>query len=210
VCRTGTEQDACHGLARLRGAVFHERRTVAPQTAPIWSARARTACPNIAHASPREVHAILPRVENVDRSCAELQTTWHREIPLAAAMALEIVTFQEGELVTRAPLGPNRNVHGTAFAGSLFSACVLTGWGRIWLALRERGLDGGIVVADSRIDYRKAVRGDVVCRCADEPPLDELAARGRAEFNLTCTVDGTGKPAVRFEGRYVVMRKRDD
>ena len=122
-------------------------------------------------------------------------------------MEIEAAGFSDGELVVRAPFTPNRNVHGTAFAGSLFTVCVLTAWGRTWLALRERGLDGLIVVADSRIDYRKAVTGDLVCRCAAAPDVDAFATTGRLTLTLACTVDGSRGPAVRFEGRYVVLAK---
>jgi len=124
-------------------------------------------------------------------------------------MAIEVASCARDELVVRAPLAPNRNVHGTAFAGSLFSICVLTGWGAAWLALRRRGLDGAIVVADSRIRYRKAVNGDVVCRCRPDPAvveqsLAELQAHGRATLRLVCAIDQDDKRAVTFEAEYVV------
>ena len=123
-------------------------------------------------------------------------------------MQIQAASFADGELVVRAPFAPNRNVHGTAFAGSLFTVCVLTAWGRIWLALRARGLDGRIVVADSRIDYRKAVTGDLICRCTNVPNIDAFAADGRIELPMTCTIDGPRGPAVQFDGRYVVLRSR--
>ena len=72
--------------------------------------------------------------------CDELTATWHREIPIVASMGMAVERYDGQSLTVRAPLQPNRNVHGTTFAGSLYSACVLTGWGAIWLALRERGL----------------------------------------------------------------------
>ncbi len=119
----------------------------------------------------------------------ELQSIWHREIPLAAAIDVQVASCTDGELVVRAPLEPNRNLHGTAFAGSLFSVCALTGWGMTWLALRQRSLGGLIVIADSRIQYRKAVSGEILCRCvAERPALDaafaSLAATGRAKVPL--------------------------
>jgi thioesterase domain-containing protein len=140
---------------------------------------------------------------------AELQATWHRDIPPAAAMAIEVAAYDGRTLTVRAPLAANRNLHGTAFAGSLFSVCVLTGWGATWLALRERGLAGSIVVADSQIRYRKAVSGDLVCRCTTEPQsLDAafagFAESGRASLPLSCTIDAGDKLAVAFEGTYVV------
>jgi thioesterase domain-containing protein len=152
-------------------------------------------------------------VSTLDALGRELQSTWLREIPLAAAMAVEVVACAREELLVRAPLAPNRNLHGTAFAGSLFSLCALTGWGATWLALKQSGLDGAIVVADSRIRYRKAVSGDILCRCRPdlaiiERSLAELEATGRASLPLVCTIDQDDKRAVTFEGEYVVHSKK--
>jgi thioesterase domain-containing protein len=139
----------------------------------------------------------------------ELTTTWYRDIPLAAAMGIGVESYDGATLAARAPLPPNRNVHGTAFAGSLFSLCVLTGWGAMWLTLRERGLTGMIVVADSRIQYRKAVTGDLVCRCSPdasalENGLAEFQSAGRLRIELACAIDAGDKRAVNFTGTYVV------
>jgi thioesterase domain-containing protein len=139
----------------------------------------------------------------------ELETTWHRDIPLAAAMNIAVASYDGRTLTVRAPLPPNRNLHGTAFAGSLFSACVLTGWGAAWLALRERALAGVIVVADSTIHYRKAVAGELVCRCTPDVEvlragLEQFTAKGRASFELTCAIDQDDRRAVTFTGKYVV------
>ena len=145
--------------------------------------------------------------------CEELTATWHREIPIVAAMGAKVDSYDGRSLTVRTPMHPNRNVHGTTFAGSLYSVCVLTGWGAVWLALRERGLDGVIYAAESAVQYRKAVAGDFVCRCAFdaeafEPELEEFKASGRASFDLACTIDYDGKRAVAFTGRYVVHQKR--
>jgi len=144
--------------------------------------------------------------------CEELATTWHRDIPLAAAMQIGVESYDGRTLTVRAPLPPNRNLHGTAFAGSLYSACVLTGWGAAWLALREHGLTGVIVVADSSIEYRKAVGGDLVCLCtpdaaALEAGLEKLRESGRARFDLGCSIESDGQRAVRFTGKYAVRSK---
>lgn len=141
--------------------------------------------------------------------CNELTLIWHREIPIVAAMGLRVDAYDGRSLVVRAPLPPNLNAHGTAFAGSLFTTCVLAGWGRVWLGMRERGLTGVIYAADSAIRYRKAVSGDLVCRCeadnsALQPALEKLAATGRARFDLECTMAGDDKPAVSFTCTYVV------
>jgi thioesterase domain-containing protein len=151
----------------------------------------------------------------IDRTALrdELTATWHREIPIVAAMGVTVESYDGRSLAVRAPMQPNRNVHGTTFAGSLYSVCVLTGWGAVWLALRERGLDGVIYAAESAVQYRKAVAGDFVCRCAPDADslaagLDEFKASGRASFDLACTIDRDGKRAVAFTGKYVVHAKR--
>jgi thioesterase domain-containing protein len=146
--------------------------------------------------------------------CNELTATWHREIPIAAAMGMAVERYDGESLTVRAPLQPNRNVHGTTFAGSLYTACVLTGWGAIWLALRERGLSGTIYAAESTIQYRKGVYSDFVCRCALDAvalgaALDKLEAAGRTSFELACTIESDDRLAVNFTGRYVVHAKRD-
>ncbi len=152
-------------------------------------------------------------VTTFDALGRELQSTWQREIPLAASLAIEVAVCARDELALRAPLAPNRNLHGTAFAGSLFSVCVLTGWGAAWLALEQRGIEGVIVVSDSRIQYRKAVTGDLVCRCRPDLDLVEqrlasLTQSGRASLPLACTIDQDGKRAVAFDGEYVVHLKK--
>jgi thioesterase domain-containing protein len=160
--------------------------------------------------STADARAILAGVPDLQELCKELELTWHRDIPLAAAMAIRVAGYDGQTLIVRAPLAANRNLHGTAFAGSLFSACVLTGWGVVWLALRERGLLGTIVVSDSNIHYRKAVAGELVCRCTADADalragLEQLASSGRAAFDLVCAIDAAEKRAVTFTGKYVVQ-----
>jgi thioesterase domain-containing protein len=142
----------------------------------------------------------------------ELVATWHRDIPLTAAMGIEVASYDGLTLALRAPLPPNRNLHGTAFAGSLFSACALTGWGSVWLALREHGREGVIFAAESRIQFRKAVTGDFVCRCTPDPgtlraAVEQFAVTGRARIDVSCTIDQNEKRAVIFAGEYVVHAK---
>jgi thioesterase domain-containing protein len=143
----------------------------------------------------------------------ELEETWHRDIPLAAAMRIAVQGYDGRTLTVRAPLAPNRNLHGTAFAGSVFSACVLAGWGAAWLVWREHGSNGLIVVADSKIQYRRAVTGDLVCVCTPDAAavataLDQFRAGGRASLSLDCTIDVGERRAVSFTGTYVAQAPR--
>ena len=128
-------------------------------------------------------------------------------------MNIGVESYDGTTLTVRAPLAPNRNLHGTAFAGSLFSAAALTGWGALWLAFREHELSGLIVLADSQIQYRKAVSGDLVCRCTpDAGALDtglaQFRSTRRLRLALVCTLDVGDKRAVDFTGTYVAHPER--
>jgi thioesterase domain-containing protein len=151
--------------------------------------------------------------DNGDRLCGELQAAWRNAIPLAAAIGVEASAFDGERLRVRAPIGPNLNVHGTAFAGSLYSVCVLTAWGAVWLALRGRALNARIVVTESRIDYDKAVTADILCQCrfaasARDVALNELVATNRAAITLRSTIEAGNATAVTFEGRYALKLRR--
>ena len=87
----------------------------------------------------------------IDRAhlCTELTATWHRDIPLAAATQIGIESYDGHTLAVRAPLAPNRNLHGTA-------------------------------------------------------GVEQLAAKGRATFDVACAIESDGKRAVSFTAAYVV------
>ena len=140
---------------------------------------------------------------------AELEAIWHREIPISATMGIEIVEFANDRLVVRAPLAPNVNVHGTAFAGSLYAIAALCGWGMTWLQLKRRKLDASIVIADGHIHYAAPVSAAIEASC--EFPVAELTAamaqlteRGKARFPLECAITCNGIEAARFRGDYAV------
>lgn len=148
----------------------------------------------------------------MDAFCAKLQSMWDSGIPISAAMGAEIAGFSTDELVVRAGLAPNINVHGTAFAGSLYAIAALTGWGLAWLKLQDAGLDGQIVLAEGHIEYLNAVAEDIVCRCRFDPEvhgpkLAALARSSRTMLRLHCEIDAGGRPAVRFEGRYAIRKR---
>ena len=154
----------------------------------------------------------MSKAPDMDANCVELQSTWHAEIPIAAAMGVEIASFADDELAVRAGLDPNINLHGTAFAGSLYAIAALTGWGLAWLKLRDAGLDRRIVLAEGRIEYLRAVAEDIVCRCRFDPQLHgpklaALARSSRTTLRLHCEIDAGGEPAVRFEGLYAIRKR---
>jgi thioesterase domain-containing protein len=138
----------------------------------------------------------------------ELERIWHTEIPISAAMDIRIHAYANDLIEVHAALAPNVNVHGTAFAGSLYAVAALTGWGLTWLKLRERGLTGHIVIAEGSIRYAKPVDGEIVSRCRFDAGVHaaafaKLAATGRCRFTLECEI---GDGAAMFSGQYAVRR----
>jgi thioesterase domain-containing protein len=89
--------------------------------------------------------------------CKLLQSTWHDTIPISEQMGIKLHQYTGRTLETRASLNKNINLHGTMFAGSIFSLATLTGWGMIFLQLKEKGLDGEIVLGDGNIHYHKPI-----------------------------------------------------
>jgi len=93
----------------------------------------------------------------------ELQQRIHRKIPLGAASQFTIESLDTGAIRATAPLEPNINVHGTGFAGSIYSVAVLAGWALCTHMLEDAGIDAELVVARCEIRYRKPVTGELRC-----------------------------------------------
>jgi thioesterase domain-containing protein len=122
----------------------------------------------------------------VNRTLAETEAWLHRAFPLVAAMGLEIVTLEPGHVVTRVPLERNHNVHGTAFAGSLATQAMLTGWLLLTHDLESAGIDALLLQREATIRYIAPIQGDPLCRCS--VPLEQLEG-----FRNTLTAHGKAR-----------------
>ena len=76
------------------------------------------------------------------RSCNRRGTNISRLVKNGRAHS----AIYRAKFITTMPETGNQNPHHTLFAGSLFSLATLTGWGLIWLMLRERHLGGTIIL----------------------------------------------------------------
>lgn len=135
-------------------------------------------------------------------------------IPLAQAMALELTGCSEHHLALLAPLAPNVNDKGCAFGGSLVSLMTLNGWGLVELALRGRGDDCDVFVAESKVRYLAPVWQDLrsEARLAADGDWQTffrtLDTRSKARISVECVVpDEHGKPACVLEARFVAKRR---
>lgn len=145
--------------------------------------------------------------------CRELEKTWHREIPLTSSMGIRVVGLVNQKLHVKAGFDRNRNLHGTAFAGSLYSICVLTGWGAAWIALQMAGVSASIVAQTANIRYLRPVSGELRSVCAlpelvATGQLDELTGSGRCRLKLACEVPADTGPAALFRGVYALRVKK--
>jgi thioesterase domain-containing protein len=142
----------------------------------------------------------------------DLEALWHREFPLARAMAVEVRSWQDGVLEVAAPIAHNHNVHGTGFAGSQYALAALCGWGALRLRLADLDIDASILTTAGSIRFDAPVRGELVARC-DLAPVASLFARlaidGRAVFELECRVgDDVTPTCTRYTGSYPVRLDR--
>jgi thioesterase domain-containing protein len=143
----------------------------------------------------------------------ELQGKLEREIPMCAQMGIRVHRNGADGLVMRLPLDLNRNHQQTAFAGSLNALCTITGWGSVYLLLRELHREGNIVIRRSSIRYHQPVASaEIFARCQPIPAgarqyfLEMLDDKGQAKLDLTVEIAGAAGPAVSFTGSYVVVR----
>ena len=142
----------------------------------------------------------------------QLNRTLHREMPICAAMEIQAVDWAEGRLTLEMPLAPNRNHQYSAFAGSLNALVTVTGWGTVFLLLRERGLAGNIVIRRSSIRYFRPVRQERILARSLTPErlqhdffFEMLASKGTSKIDLEVRIGDAQGDLAAFQGSYVVQ-----
>ena len=140
-----------------------------------------------------------------------LEKRIHTDIPLARHIGVRVSHFDGQSLVLSAPLAANSNHKGTAFGGSLFSLAVLAGWGLLTLKLAERGVEGELVIQDSKVSYLLPVTGDIVA-CATLPEAKELnrfltavERYRKGRIRLSVSIEHAGREAVHFDGTFALL-----
>jgi thioesterase domain-containing protein len=128
----------------------------------------------------------------------------------AATLGIVVDEVTSNSLTLSAPLEPNTNVHGTAFAGSLYSVAVLCAYylGRSYLQRRPDVLhrEFTVVARSGTIQYKRPVSHRIVAVSVlpeDEQILDrfakELSDKGKAFMDVSGTIrTGDGKVACEY------------
>ena len=137
-----------------------------------------------------------------------LEAKIRKHIPLSDAMAFHIRELAPELIRVDAPLEPNVNIHGTGFAGSIYSVGILTGWALATHILDGAGSTADLVVARAEIRYRSPVRGPIECCCrTDAAQRDEfLAALGRdGKGILDLEIEVGEAPSAIISGRFCAL-----
>ena len=113
----------------------------------------------------------------------------HENIPLSEAMQFSIEELTDQSISVVAPLSPNSNVHGTGFAGSLYSLAALSAWSLTTNLINQAGLHADVVMASAEIRYRRPVQSVIRCTCKCLPVVStsfihHLSRDGRARLSL--------------------------
>lgn len=146
--------------------------------------------------------------ERLAKLCEELQATWYEKIPISNALGVRIAGFDGSLLTVKADFEANINLHGTAFAGSLYAVNALCGWSMVHLQLCLAGLPGSIVLVEGRIRYAAPVRESIVATCRWEDQGEVIKAlkggKKKGRIQITSDVEQDGQSAACFEGRYAI------
>ncbi len=136
----------------------------------------------------------------------------HDDLPITHHLGIRVGSASLDSVALVAPLAPNRNHRGTAFAGSVNALATLAGWSWLWLFIRAERLAAQAVIQDSTIRYTRPIGSDFTATTAAPSAaaitrlLAALRKSGRGRIALEVTVaDGSG-PAAQFSGRYVLER----
>ena len=123
-------------------------------------------------------------------------------IPLSQTMQFEVLSLDADSIASSikvaAPLEPNINIHGTGFAGSLYSLAVLTAWGLTSVFVRESGVSADVVVSQAEIKYRKPVNTDIHCECictidVKTAFVEALRLKGKGKLALRVNIGTAGE-----------------
>lgn len=140
--------------------------------------------------------------------CKELQDTWYETIPISEQMGIKLYQYTGRTLEVRASLNKNINLHGTMFAGSIFSLATLSGWGMLFLQMKEKNLSGEIVLGDADIHYHKPIslQPRAICNIESVSGKFEQLAKGRkSPFKLQVDIHDGHNPVAEFKGVYWVL-----
>lgn len=143
-----------------------------------------------------------------------LEELFYRDIAPVRALALRVRECTPARVRLEAPLAPNMNDKGTAFAGSMASLMTLAGWGLVRCRLERAGVACDIVIHRGEVCYRAPVMAEFAAVAewdAEQNARFEacLQSRGRSRILVPIRVESEGKTRATLEARYVAIRREE-
>ncbi len=144
---------------------------------------------------------------------AELQQLLYKEIPITQALQIQVDNLTSNSIQVSAPFEANKNIHNTAFAGSIYTTATLAGWSLVTHLVQQRERRGSVVLASATIRYSKPINGDIVASCKIADPdiiehfLKRFDSRGRGRLSLEIDVIEAGESKATMQADFAVLRK---
>lgn len=130
---------------------------------------------------------------------------------MAAAMGTTVREATLESVVLAVPLGPNTNLHATAFGGSVAAQGILAGWTLVHVRLETEGIPANTVIQWTEIDYLHPIHHDfevhtlpVETRAWDRL-FRSIARWGRGRVRVASEVRCQGVLAAHVTGDYVAL-----
>lgn len=141
----------------------------------------------------------------------QLEELLYKEIPITQALRVSVKHLSEKSISIAAPIAENKNVHNTAFAGSIFTTATLAGWSLLTNYLQENSIKASVVMAEGSIKYKKPINGDILAQ--SEMPASELIeefiqrfqAKGRARMELVIDLVEDDRVKAQLTGQFAAI-----
>ena len=122
-----------------------------------------------------------------------IQNKIRATIPLSDSMKFSILSLEANSIEVNAPLSENFNIHGTGFAGSIYSTGILAGWALCYYNMELFEMSGDLVVGKAEIIYKSPLTEDIFCTAAlesnDRIVFDrDFKSKGKSSIRLNIKI----------------------
>lgn len=135
-----------------------------------------------------------------------------QHLPSIDACGVEVDSYDESQLVLRAPLALNHNDRNKAFGGSIFNIALMSCWGALYMECRKHMDSPNIVTRDGQIRYRQPYDEPIIkaaCRMPNQRQWEGFFAHyektGKTSLSLTSKIMNGDEIAAYFDGVFVLL-----
>jgi len=141
----------------------------------------------------------------------QLENLVHKEIPITKALDIRIDELSNQSIRVTAPFETNKNIHNTAFAGSIYTVATIAGWSLVSNLASNLALEGSVVLAKAEVQYKKPINGDIVAQCEiqEQSSLETFVSsfkrKNRARLNLIIDVVEDGVIKAQLNANFALV-----